>query len=1172
MPNFPFMIGKGAALGSNYAGLLDDIGVWKRALSIEEINELIDLDKFKFQAFTGIEWSTGDFASTINVYPTESQEFWVSKEIDGCFYTDTFNVSIARISASDSVICKGELTSLIAAGWNSNNSASLVWSTGDTVSNITVQPNVSTWYYLNSTVDNVNCMDSIQIVVNDPTISLNANAYCIGDTAILSSVEMEFPTILSNNSSLNDSLLIWLPFNNSIIDESGNNIGLNLTDCVLGDDRNGGKNASLSLGGNGYISTDSALIVGQHPMTFSFWALSNSAASQDIMGQFCGTDCGSDIRIQLNTAQCGSQGLGFKSPAHFALAPKAYDTAWHHYAIVMGDGGSFSYQYFKFYIDGVLVSTSCGHNWGGWTYSMPNFPFMIGKGAALGSNYAGLLDDIGVWKRALSVEEINELMSVSSNSNGFKTFLWSTGETTPSIQIVSDTTETVWLKTNFLNQECFDTIQVIRSIPEADISKSILSNPQTTNVELSALMGYSYNWSNGATSRIINTYPLATTNYWLTVTDSIGCVSSDTLVIEVVDVTFRLNLIGQSIDTLSGVHVVGNFQNWNPITSEMIISNSNIYEYTTGLVVGDSAIQYKFINGNSWNAPHDFVTGSCASGAFGDRTYIVPDHNDTLPIVQLSSCGDYSPIDVLPDVQSAKCPSSTKTLSAGNSVWNVVWNTGDTASSITVSSPGTYYFSANYYAGFPGINVYDTTIVVNHPLPDTTISVTGSLNFCEGSSVSFSGVQGQSYLWNTGDTNRSISISQSGSYYALITTPEGCIDTTDTFNVTVYPDSDTTISILGSLSFCAGGSVTLSAASGQSYLWNTGDTTQSITTNQSGSYYAVVTTSDGCSDTTATYTSLLYSDPDTSVAVTGSLSFCPGGSVTLSATAGQSYLWSNGDTTQSITTTQSGTYYAIITTADGCSDTTAQFSTTAFVGPNTTITASQTTICASDSTVITAAAGYSYLWNTGDTTQSITTSNAGTYSVTLTTTDGCIDSSAHMVIVVVPDIVLPPIIGNTWGWFGQGDTTNLSTATNASYTLTWVVNGGTILSGQGTDNIQVVWGGPDSNAVVWLYIDNGVCMDSSSIQVIISGIGTDERTIQDIRLFPNPNDGFFTLQVSDAFVGGYYEIVDGMGRPIERGEIQSKTQDFDLADKPKGVYRITLTGKSASKTMIVVLQ
>jgi hypothetical protein len=45
-----------------------------------------------------------------------------------------------------------------------------------------------------------------------------------------------------------------------------------------------------------------------------------------------------------------------------------------------------------------------------------------------------------------------------------------------------------------------------------------------------------------------------------------------------------------------------------------------------------------------------------------------------------------------------------------------------------------------------------------------------------------------------------------------------------------------------------------------------------------------------------------------------------------------------------------------------------------------------------------------------------------------------------------------------------------------------------------------------------------------------------------------------------------------MGRQIARGEIQSLTQDFDLADKPKGVYKITLTGKSASNTMVVVLQ
>jgi hypothetical protein len=45
-----------------------------------------------------------------------------------------------------------------------------------------------------------------------------------------------------------------------------------------------------------------------------------------------------------------------------------------------------------------------------------------------------------------------------------------------------------------------------------------------------------------------------------------------------------------------------------------------------------------------------------------------------------------------------------------------------------------------------------------------------------------------------------------------------------------------------------------------------------------------------------------------------------------------------------------------------------------------------------------------------------------------------------------------------------------------------------------------------------------------------------------------------------------------MGRPIERGEIQSQTQAFDLADKPKGVYRIALTKNDKRKTLMVVIQ
>ena len=118
----------------------------------------------------------------------------------------------------------------------------------------------------------------------------------------------------------------------------------------------------------------------------------------------------------------------------------------------------------------------------------------------------------------------------------------------------------------------------------------------------------------------------------------------------------------------------------------------------------------------------------------------------------------------------------------------------------------------------------------------------------------------------------------------------------------------------------------------------------------------------------------------------------------------------------------------------------------------------------------------------------------------------------------------------------------------------------------------MLWGIPDSNVAVWVVISNGVCSDSVGISINISGIGTDEGALQNVRLFPNPNDGYFTIEVGEAFVGASYEIVDGMGRPIERGEIQSQTQAFDLADKPKGVYRIVLHNGSLFKTLIVTLQ
>ena len=789
----------------------------------------------------------------------------------------------------------------------------------------------------------------------------------------------------------------------------------------------------------------------------------------------------------------------------------------------------------------------------------------------------------------------------------------------------------------------------------------------------------SYLWSNGDTTATTSVYPHTPTTYWVSALDTDGCTVSDTLTIQTVDVTFRVDLRNQVLST-NGVHVAGTWNAWQSNVDSLLDGNGDlIYETTIGLVVGDT-VQYKFINGNSWSDPCDQLPPSCGvSQPFGNRYYEVT-VADTLTAVYLSSCDENQPIDPLVDVLPTKCIGTSVDLSAGTDVTNVLWNTGDTTNTISVTAPGKYYFSAIYPNG---VIVSDTTTLSDFGPAFVSLSSTiTSANVAAQVTLNATGGLNYTYVWDdsTGSSSRIVYPNQTTSYWVIATDTNGCqasdtivVNTVDiTFQVDLstqpvntskgvhlagnfngwQPDStamtdangdgiytvtvglvagDSTIQYkfingdswsdphdqvsgfcsvnatgdrlyavpftndtispvhLSSCTIdqpvdvlvdvqptvCYSDTVILDAGTSVwNVVWNTGDTSQTLAVTQPGTYWFSANYWAGNPGITVYDTTVVnhFAMPDTSVTASGSLDFCLGSSVTLSAASGQSYMWNTGDTTQSITATQAGSYYAVVTTSNGCSDTTATYTTSLYADPDTTVTASQTIFCASESATISAAGGYDYLWNTGDTTQSITVNTAGGYYVTLTSSDGCSATSDTTMITVVPDIVLPQITSNGLGWVITGSTTGFSVPVDTNYTYQWGIQGGSIQFGQGTDSIAVLWGIPDSNVAVWVVISNGVCSDSVGISINISGIGTDEGALQNVRLFPNPNDGYFTIEVGEAFVGASYEIVDGMGRPIERGEIQSQTQAFDLADKPKGVYRIALTKNDKRKTLIVVIQ
>ncbi len=174
----------------------------------------------------------------------------------------------------------------------------------------------------------------------------------------------------------------------------------------------------------------------------------------------------------------------------------------------------------------------------------------------------------------------------------------------------------------------------------------------------------------------------------------------------------------------------------------------------------------------------------------------------------------------------------------------------------------------------------------------------------------------------------------------------------------------------------------------------------------------------------------------------GATTFCAGGSVTLTASPGASYAWSNSETTQSINVTQSGNYTVTVLNSGGCSVTSIPVGVT--VNPAPTAYASATPIICSGgnngSVIVTGTGGttpYQYSNNNGASFQSNGTFGslgAGTYVSIVKGNNGC--SSAPVTSVILIDNV-PPIV-NT-----NNITVFLNASGSASITSAQIDNGST---------------------------------------------------------------------------------------------------------------------------------
>lgn len=240
---------------------------------------------------------------------------------------------------------------------------------------------------------------------------------------------------------------------------------------------------------------------------------------------------------------------------------------------------------------------------------------------------------------------------------------------------------------------------------------------------------------------------------------------------------------------------------------------------------------------------------------------------------------------------------TTNELADGDSI-SVQLTTSETCISATTASDG-------------------VKIRVNAVPDKPVITANGATTFCEGNNVTLSARNSYtSYKWNNGEITKSITAVQRGSYSVMVTNENGCSSSSEAVEITV--NSIPSAPVVRVADDC--GFSTLSTNATGNLLWNTGETTPSITVSNAASY-TVTQTVNGCTSTLGSGTAAPKAAPvKPVVTANGATNFFPVGSVTLSAPSGlTAYNWSNNATTQSITVNQSGSYSVVVTNADGCS-------------------------------------------------------------------------------------------------------------------------------------------------------------------------------------------------------------------------------------------------------------
>jgi hypothetical protein len=352
------------------------------------------------------------------------------------------------------------------------------------------------------------------------------------------------------------------------------------------------------------------------------------------------------------------------------------------------------------------------------------------------------------------------------------------------------------------------------------------------------------------------------------------------------------------------------------------------------------------------------------------------------------------------------------------------------------------------------------------------------------------------------------------------------------------------------LGICLGDSVMLAGSGAETYSWDN-SVTDSVNFAPVSSMNYIVTGTDSIGCIGMDTVLVVVTSPTVNAGT--DFGVCIGNSTVLSASGADTYVWNNSVTDSvSFAPVSSMNYIVTGTDFNGCTDTDTVF-VEIYSLPVVSAGTDQT-ICFKSLTTLNGSGADIYMWTNGvGNGTPFSPANSASYSVWGVDAHGCMDSDTVMVTVEFVDVTI--------------STVGITLVANQTGGLTykWI----------DCTNNQVIPGAisqiftPTQNGQYAVIVSNGTCSDTSNCTNVVS-LGIVENDFsQAISIFPNPNNGTFTIS---AVENSELEITDINGRVIKHMMLTKAETEIELSNEKNGVYFVKFTKDGASAVKRVVIQ